>query len=78
MLKTYKAQIKKNFIEWIDDKPDELYKSDSLIAYVTILKEDKKQDIKKESLVDFFKNSPLFDLELDLERDKDTGREVVL
>ena len=78
MLKTYKAKINKNSIKWIDDKPEEAQKSDSFVAYVTILKDDKKQDSKKESLVDFFKNSPLYDLELDLERDKDTGREVIL
>lgn len=30
----------------------------------------------KSNLVDFFKNSPLHDIELDLERDKDLPREI--
>ena len=30
------------------------------------------------SLVDFFRESPLVGLELDLERDKDTGRDIEL
>ena len=33
---------------------------------------------KKESLVEFFRSSPLVGLELDLERDKDTGRDIEL
>ena len=32
----------------------------------------------KKSLVEFFRESPLVGLELDLERDKDTGRDIVL
>jgi hypothetical protein len=31
-----------------------------------------------ESLVKFFRNSPLVGLELDFERDKDTGRDIEL
>lgn len=30
----------------------------------------------KQNLVDFFRNSPLYDIELDLERAKDTPREI--
>lgn len=78
MLKTYKAQINKNSIQWIDEKPEELQKNDSFIAYVTILKDEKKQKTSNDSLVNFFKKSPLHEIELDLERDKDTGREVIL
>jgi hypothetical protein len=32
----------------------------------------------KKSLVEFFRDSPLVGLELDLERDKDTGRDIEL
>jgi len=32
----------------------------------------------KNSLVEFFRESPLVGLELDLERDKDTGRDIEL
>ena len=40
--------------------------------------EYKKLTKPKSSLVDFFKNSPLHDIELDLERDKNLPREVEL
>jgi len=76
MLKTYKAQIHKNSIKWIDDKPEELTKNNSIIAYVTILNNETKQNKSKDSLVNFFRNSPLSDSEIDLERDMDSGREV--
>lgn len=36
------------------------------------------QSIAKESFVQFFRNSPLFDCNLDLNRDKSTCREVSL
>jgi len=78
MLRTYKAQIKKNSIKWIDDKPEELQKNDSFIVYVTILKNEEKKNSTKDSLINFFRNSPLYDLDIDLERDKDPGREVIL
>ncbi|MFW5751961.1 MAG: hypothetical protein ACOCW8_01340 [bacterium] len=78
MLKTYKAQIKKDSIQWVDDKPEELNKEDTLFAYVTIIQSDKKNNQSPKSLVDFFRNSPLFDSGIDLGRDKDTGREVIL
>ncbi|HPF07813.1 MAG TPA: hypothetical protein P5120_17095 [Spirochaetota bacterium] len=78
MLKTYKAQIKKNSIKWLDDKPEESQKNDSFIVYVTILKNEEKKNSTKDSLINFFSNSPLYDLDIDLERDKDPGREVIL
>jgi len=78
MLKTYKAQINKNSIQWIDEKPEELQKNNSIIAYVTILEDEKKQNASKGSLVEFFRNSPFFDSGIDLTRDKDTGREIIL
>ena len=41
--------------------------------------EDYKKNLKpKNTLVDFFKKSPLYDLPLALERDKDTGRTIDL
>ena len=46
---------------------------------VIISLEDYKKNLKpKNSLVDFFKQSPLYNLPLDLERDKDIGRDVEL
>lgn len=78
MLKTYKAKINKNSIKWIEDKPEELTKSDSFIAYVTIINNEEKKKTGSPSLVDFFRTSPLCDSDIKLERDKDTGREVNL
>jgi len=37
-----------------------------------------EQPKPKKSLVEFFRESPLVGLELDLERDKDTGRDIEL
>ena len=46
---------------------------------VVISLEDYKKNLKpKNTLADFFKKSPLYDLPLDLERDKDTGRTIEL
>ena len=46
---------------------------------IVISLEDYKKIMKpKNTLVDFFKKSPLYDLPLDLERDKDTGRTIEL
>ncbi|MFI3197157.1 MAG: type II toxin-antitoxin system Phd/YefM family antitoxin [Methylococcaceae bacterium] len=48
---------------------------------IVISLEDYKKNLKpKDTLVDFFKKSPLYDLplDLDLERDKDTGRTIEL
>ncbi len=39
---------------------------------------DKKPKKGKGTLLEFFQNSPLRGVELDLERDKDTGRDIVL
>lgn len=78
MLKTYKAQINKNLIQWIEDQPEELKRNNTLIAYVTIIQSKNIKNHSQQSLVDFFHNSPLFDSGIDFERDKDTGREVQL
>ncbi|MBF0121165.1 MAG: hypothetical protein HQK79_20220 [Desulfobacterales bacterium] len=44
-----------------------------------LLREKEYQNIckkKKENLIDFFKNSPLYGIELDIQRDKTPSREV--
>jgi len=46
---------------------------------IVISLENYKKTLKpKNTLVDFFKKSPLYDLPLNLERDKDTGRTIEL
>ncbi len=77
MLKTYKAQIIDNSIEWIDDKPEEIKKNRTLIAYVTILKQEDKKT-SSSTLVDFFRNSPLCNSDIEFDRVTDYGREVNL
>jgi hypothetical protein len=51
-------------------------------AYVATLLEQAAQPAeqpkRKQTLVEFFQESPLFGVELDLERDKDTGRDIEL
>ena len=51
-------------------------------AYAAILLEQAAQPAEqpkpKKSLVEFFRESPLFGVELDLKRDKDTGRDIEL
>jgi len=78
MLKTYKAKISRNKIKWIDDRPEEFEKNDTLNAYVTIINNSDKKTASLHSLVDFFRNSPLCDSGIEIERDKDFGREVNL
>lgn len=77
MLKKYKAQIKKNTIEWIDEQPEELKKNHTIIAYVTILKNENKKNASN-TLVDFFRNSPLYNSNIEFDRTKDYGREIDL
>ncbi len=37
-----------------------------------------KEEVPKKSFLEFLRESPLADVELDLERDKDTGRDIEL
>jgi len=52
-------------------------------SYAAILLEkaaqpSEQQPMPKKSLVEFFRESPLVGLELDLKRDRDTGRDIEL
>lgn len=77
MLRTYKAIISNDRLKWLDDKPARLGKN--VFVHVTILeKESPKYEKVQSTLVEFFQNSPLFASGIDLERDKDFGREVIL
>lgn len=83
MLRTYKAILKDDKLKWVDEKPDNLSMINKSLVYVTILDEDIPGEIpdrekNTNTLVDFFKNSPLYGSQLDLERDNDFGREVEL
>lgn len=77
MLNTYQAELYKGKINWIDPIPKEISKDCVYKVKIQILeREDKKQF--KNDLVEFFQNSPLKEIELDLERPKDTSREIEL
>jgi len=76
-MQTYKAQIVKDRIKWLGRKPKELIVEGENLVEVKFIKND-LTDKPKNDLVEFFRNSPLYGVELDLERDKDTGRDIEL
>ncbi|MEZ4528984.1 MAG: type II toxin-antitoxin system Phd/YefM family antitoxin [Desulfobacterales bacterium] len=47
-------------------------------AVILSIQEYERLSSSKMDLVDFFRDSPLYGMELDLDRDKDTSREVEL
>ena len=74
---TYKAQIVKDRIKWLGKKPKELISKGENLVEVKFLDNDSKNKPKND-LVEFFRNSPLYGVELDLERNKDSGRDIEL
>ena len=79
MLRTYKAIINNDKLQWLEERPRNLNSTKKVLVHVTIL--DRKLSEKKKkkcTLVEFFKDSPLYASGIDLEREKDYGREVNL
>lgn len=79
MLRTYKAIINNDRLQWLEEKPRSLTAAKKLLVHVTIL--DRKLPEKKKkkcTLVEFFRDSPLYASGIELERGKDYGREVKL
>lgn len=76
-MQTYKAQIVKDRIKWLGRKPKELVVDGENLFEVKFIN-NKSANKPKNDLVEFFRNSPLYGVELDLERDKDTGRNIDL
>jgi hypothetical protein len=69
MLRTYKALINNDRLKWLEEKPDNLTHKNNVFAYVTILDNDiEEQKENKNSLTEFFQNSPLYNSGIDLER----------
>ena len=58
--------------------PQTVTKRGKETVVVLSVEEYKKLTKPKSDLVDFFKNSPLRDIDIDLERDKDLPREIEL
>lgn len=67
MEQSYSAELINNQINWLGEKPKRLYKNRKYRVQVIIEnKVGSKQSGK--ALADFFRNSPLFGVELDLNR----------
>ena len=81
MEKNWQLQDAKNRFSELVEKaihlgPQTVTKRGVKAVVVLSFDEYKKLTQPKSDLVDFFKNSPLHDIELDLERDKDLPREI--
>lgn len=79
MLRTYKAILNDDKLKWLEEKPDRSTIDKDAFVIVTILDREIPEEIDKtntNTLVEFFKNSPLHGSQIDLERDEDWGREV--
>lgn len=79
MLRTYKAILNDDKLKWLEEKPDSSTKEEEAFVFVTILDREIPEEIDRSNantLVEFFKNSPLYGSQIDLERDEDWGREV--
>ena len=77
MLNTYQAELHKDKINWIDPIPKEISKDYIYKVKIQFLEREVKKQFKND-LVEFFQNSPLKGIELDLERPNDTSREIEL
>jgi hypothetical protein len=74
---TYQAEIIGNEIRWIDPLPIELSKKSVQKVAISFLDDNEPQN-KKNDLVEFFQNSPLLGVELELERNTDLSRDIEL
>ncbi len=81
MIRSYKAIVTNDRLEWLEEKPPQLDENQNVYVQVTVLDRempDSKPQKKSNTLVEFFRESPLYALNIDLERDQDYGREVDL
>jgi prevent-host-death family protein len=83
MSKDWQLQEAKNKLTEVINKalssgPQTITRRGKKTAVVISIEDYKKLTSKAESLADFFKNSPFKDIDIDLERDSDTGREIDL
>ena len=77
MLTTYQAELYQGKINWIGKKPKEISNNKTYKIEIQILQREEDKQVNND-LVEFFQNSPLYAIELDLDRAKDTSRELVL
>ncbi|MGA2297350.1 MAG: hypothetical protein ABSG15_07380 [FCB group bacterium] len=72
---TYNAEIKNDKVNWLGKKPKEIKETKPIKVEIKIIE---KEEVPKNDLVEFFRNSPLHGIELDLERVQDSGRDIEL
>jgi hypothetical protein len=72
MLRTYKAIIKNDRLQWLEEKPCNVSRAKSQLVHVTVLDRKFLGNKKKSgTLVEFFQKSPLYGSGIDLDRAKD-------
>ncbi len=82
-MQTWQLQEAKNRLSEVVDKalhqgPQVITRRGAETAVVLSMDDYRKMRERETDLVDFFRASPLAGLELDLERPRDTGREIEL
>ncbi len=80
-MKRWQLQTAKNQLSEVVDTairagPQMITRRGVEAVVVLSVEEYRKLKKRKTNLVDFFRSSPLVGVELDLERDRDTGREL--
>ena len=77
MEQVYNAELLNNQILWLNDIPRMLNKD--MKYNVRVIIENKEETERTgNDLIEFFRNSPLYGVELDLTRNKDYAREIEL
>jgi prevent-host-death family protein len=77
-LQEAKAQFSQLVNETIEDGFQTITRNGHPVVVMISQKEFERFQKPKETIVDFFKRAPFPDLDLDIGRDKDTGREIDL
>jgi hypothetical protein len=73
----YNAELLNNQIHWLEQKPVKLHKNKKYRIKV-ILEEKENNDLTGMEMINFFRNSPLFGSDLNLNRSSDFGRDIEL
>ena len=66
-METFKAVLQNNRIKWRGKKPKEIKTTKTYSVEIKIIEEEEVQ-VPKNDLVEFFRNSPFYGVELDLNR----------
>ena len=77
MEQVYNAELINNQINWLDEKPKSLNKNKKYKIRV-IIENKEENELTGKDLINFFRNSPLFGVEIDFTRVKDYDRDIEL